>query len=418
MKHNTVKPLFTCCLFFGLLSISSTVFAKSEGDGGAIAGGGGNARVCFDNWSIPSRIREEKSKGNGWIGDSDISHITSVEILDLYEAHQPIGEIGSEPLVKKLIEAHDSETIKEYTERLLSRFSVLVPALQVRLDWAKLNMKTQKLFPNGLAPIDDVGPGETVNSANCVRMTIIGQYTNGSEEFIGYDPRIFNLPNNIHSTTSKALALIHEYIYFNARHVVAATTSDSARALVGAMINEDQMLLDFLQKYNAVTTGFVLQPNSSLIEDRGTSYLSKLVTEIGIDLGHQPFRSYTLNRRRFQSKEDMIKECKQNFMTNNIPKLKEYYEKNLKEKLFSIKEIPDEVKINVEALILGFLLSPKIECSADSCEMYVTTEKYVRDFYNYDGVQWTTATGWFQFKKYDSSGNRMPNYYNFKLPSE
>ncbi len=394
---------------------------SSTAQAGPGASGGGNAMVCFDDPSIPTRIRAEKLNGNGYIGDQDISHITKVEILDLYEARQPVGSIGSTPSSKKLIEAKPGESVDQYTARLLSRFSELAPGLIDTIDRGRQALSVYKQFPNGLDPIDDVGPGETVNTRDCVRATIIAQYNRSDSDFIGYDPRIFNLPDSIFSVTSKALSQIHEWIYWVARTYGRATSSDSTRDLIGAMISDDQSLYDFFTHLFDISGDSLIGGNVSyffpgaIIKDNG-SYIYKLAKAVLADLHALQIDQYRQKKKFLQSNESLLKDCQKNAEIQLTQPMLDRYNQIWRPKLLAVKYVPTDILQTVDNIFQNF--RPDADFSRDnqgnitSCLASFRLDSYIYR-HRQGGMSWH-ADG-FHYPGLDNNGNPI-GYFDFQLP--
>src|SRR4051812_28504039 len=70
-----------------IMSLSGAVAHGTEAKEGSEGSGGGNAVVCFDNDKIAPYLLDKKLP----VRDKDFARIESVEMLDLYEAHQARG---------------------------------------------------------------------------------------------------------------------------------------------------------------------------------------------------------------------------------------------------------------------------------------------------------------------------------------
>ncbi len=77
--------------------------------------GGGNAVVCFSDQSIPKNIARENNRP---ILDSELSKITSIELLDVYQERLKTDIEGN---VNRLLEPKASETPREFANRLIHR---------------------------------------------------------------------------------------------------------------------------------------------------------------------------------------------------------------------------------------------------------------------------------------------------------
>ena len=100
--------------------------------------------------------------------------------------------------------------------------------------------------PEGLTKIDDINLVVQTSQANCVIATIAAQEKVGDLIYLHIDKRLFDLDEKIHSTLSKYVAFLHEYLYLKAREA-GETTSETTRKAVALMIsNGDQLTLQSL----------------------------------------------------------------------------------------------------------------------------------------------------------------------------
>lgn len=223
---------------------------------GTSSGGGGNAVVCFANHpEIVGELRADKARGGGTIPDEDIPYITSVEILDLYQAKHVRSDEDFSPAPQQIIEMKPGETASSYIDRINDRFSVLAPSTSEILGLGRQALAQKIAAPHGIRPIDDIDGSEIFDTTTCVRTTIIGQYVEGSDNFIRYDSRIFDLPEEVHSSLSKTVSLIHEYMY-NFALKNGATASDATRILVGSMISANSTLPDIINETRALSESY------------------------------------------------------------------------------------------------------------------------------------------------------------------
>jgi hypothetical protein len=311
-----------------LLAMSAPAFAERDS-------GGGNAVVCFDRADIVSQMRIERQHGGGYIKNSDISHISSVELLDLHKAKLPTLTADGDILVPTIIESKVGETQKDYDKRIQTRLG-LVPGILTALNNGKENIEYIKGVPNGLAPIDDISSGEVINTDNCVRSTIIAQYDEAGKTHILFDSRIYSLPLNIFSASSRAMSFWHEYFYVLARKA-GATTSDTTQTLVGTLVKEGVTIDEALKAVKDVVQ----------LSEYGDFY-TRFMTEFKADVATQKL---TLELTTYQKDRCVLYMCSpsdarekeletslvnQMNQAANYAKISEYYLKVWRSKLYSI----------------------------------------------------------------------------------
>ena len=174
--------------------------------------GGGNAVVCFNDNAIPSAIRDPKNANYQVLTDDMISNVTSVQVLDLYEALKPRGLDGS--LIPDVYPIGADETPVQYVWRLAQRFNPSAPAISWMLSNSleAFSENNTIMESHGLARIDDTNMVEQIDSRNCVIATMAAQYKAGDNSYrLHIDQRLFNHP--AHSKLSKAVLLVHEFVY-------------------------------------------------------------------------------------------------------------------------------------------------------------------------------------------------------------
>ncbi len=375
MAVNNRYPYGCHAIDEGFMKVSSSwlgvfigfalVFQAAHAERGVDSSGGGNAVVCFDSAAIANRLRQERLAGSGFIDDSDISHITSVELLVVHKARVPTIPMGeSEPVVHTLIEARPGETPAQYSERLKKRFSVIFPIINQIVKAGQSKFKSIKPYAHGLGAIDDVKSIENINTATCVRATIIGQFYEPSGNFIAYDSRIFALPTEIFPVSDKALSYWHEYIYAQTRYASRATSSDSAQTLVGALVTEGITLKELESLVEATFSG------SSMWGD----YAHRFVQNVHSDLMSKKLEnaSYTAGlysvkgkKRLFESDESakarIEEEAKADPRYQSIPQAAlQLYVESWRPALYSLPQVPHELLAKLDNAVLEGMKNPTI----------------------------------------------------------
>ncbi len=227
MKQLIFSLLFTVALAFG---VSQKAYAGTEGHGGG-------GVVCFNSKKTADQVKEN----NGTLPeDFDISKITFVEVLDLFDAKAG----GTSPI----IEIEQGETYDEYSERIVKRFDKLLPSVaQVmrkgRDNYPLYQRKSKKLFK-----VWDINPPGPLKD-NCVYATLMNQ--DGHRLYI--DPRFFDVDPNVpsvsfdvHSKSSRAVTYIHEWMRY---HTHADSDARRTRYMVEFLIRRiDGVTLEDLKK--------------------------------------------------------------------------------------------------------------------------------------------------------------------------
>jgi hypothetical protein len=270
-------------LFLGFVLFDPSAHAGR----GVDSSGGGNAIVCFDHPAIASRLRHEKLEGSGFIADSDISHITSVELLDVHKAKIPSIPMGGEmvPVTPRVIEARPGETPTQYSARLKRRFENYFPGIIHLLSEGQSFFKSIKPYAHGLTSIDDVNSVENFSTETCVKATIIAQYYEPAGNYIAYDARIFALPLSVFPASDRALSYWHEYLYFLAKKNRGAQSSDSTQTLLGALITEGVTLKEFMSLVDVTVSWGAAREN----------YVSQFVNQVSADLKEKSLETSDLH---------------------------------------------------------------------------------------------------------------------------
>ncbi|MGZ3688975.1 MAG: hypothetical protein ACXVBW_11775, partial [Bdellovibrionota bacterium] len=127
--------------------------------------------------------------------------------------------------------------------------------------------------PHGLLRISDANEVGYIDSQNCVVATMAAQFNSGGDYFLNIDERLFNHPK--HSALSKAVLLLHEYLYSQAR-IAGQGDSRNTRILVGRLITR-----------NSLTVGSLIRELMDLGFDHGgymDTYAYQVLTRIGARL--------------------------------------------------------------------------------------------------------------------------------------
>lgn len=238
---------------FSMLSLAVLLTIPLCAQAGTETSGGGNAVVCFDDPKIVSQIKGNKTEGGFHIEDDYISHITSVELLDIHKARLLHLNQNGEVVKPKLIESKLNETQAQYAARIIKRIESLVPEFSAYLAKLKIPLKN---FPHGLAAIDDVISGEVMGK-NCIRSTIIAQYDEAGKTYAAYDSRIYLLSEAIFPVSSRVLSFWHEYFYSAAR-AKGVKSSDAVQTLIGSLITEGATLGEIILKIQAATNSEII----------------------------------------------------------------------------------------------------------------------------------------------------------------
>ncbi|MFL5814695.1 MAG: hypothetical protein ACJ763_14065 [Bdellovibrionia bacterium] len=359
-------------LFLGFALMSQSALAGH----GVDSSGGGNAIVCFDLSAIATRLRQEKLAGSGFIADSDISHITSVELLDVHKAKTPSIPMGSEdmvPVTHRVIESRPGETPAQYSKRLEKRFENYYPVINDLLKQGKAYFKSIKPYAHGLKSIDDVNSVENFSTETCVKATIIGQFTEPTGRFIAYDSRIFSLPTNIFSASNQALSYWHEYLYALTKYAVKAQSSDSTQTLLGALITEGISLSELNYLVKATLENNFYNPYYV-----SGDYASRFVDRLNADLvTHKLQTSYDFeafysvkDQKGFLESEEEAKirvekmaKSDPRYLSTPVAALQLYNEK-WKPVLYSTPQIAREKLSQLDEIITESLkkFKPSVEC--------------------------------------------------------
>ena len=236
--------------------------------------GGGNAVVCFDDNAIPREIRRKDANGNiidGSLLDKYIPHVTSVEILDLYEARLRKGFNKKDS--KKLIEPHADEDIRDYAKRIIARTQDYLPSLYQELmkTYNELDPREATELPYGMEPVNDYNMIGRINSEYCVIATLVLQADVESKKktYLYYDARLWDWAQiskekiqTPHSQWSKDVAYLHEIVYRAAR-IRGQTDSRNTRELVKLLITQE--ITSEQLREDAEALGFSVTPSLYLV---------------------------------------------------------------------------------------------------------------------------------------------------------
>jgi len=250
MKFNAISTrLALSALALAMLNVNSAYAGE-----GSESSGGGNSIVCFSDKAIAREILNKDNPDFGEILNSHLDFITSIEAIDLYQARQPRGFQEQNP---EIIPIGQEETPFQYVEKIVTRLKHSVPKL------ASIIKESKDLFvddniilePNGLRSINDANQVQAINSESCVAVTVAAQYKAGPSSFyLHIDDRLFNHP--AHSNLSKAVLLLHEYVYRYARSL-GQFDSRNTRLLVSYLITQNNGLTSLKLAKKALDLGFI-----------------------------------------------------------------------------------------------------------------------------------------------------------------
>jgi len=306
---------------------------------GAGSSGGGNAVVCFKNSQSIKQIKEN----DGWIKTELFEDMESVELLDLYQAKLPRGMFNQNK--REIVKAYENESVDEYLKRIIDTVGSQLPLVRSIIGWGERELTNRIAQPNGLRPIYDYNSFGMVDNSKCIVATIIAQYSIGSDSYIQYDPRFYSLPHSVHAKESKALSLLHEYIYYTAPKGDEGS-SNTTRMLVGdivtigssigKIINTSHQFVEEAKGYGFSSFGYddtelqkVLKRFNNFIKNKmgdSSGYLTKL-------------SKYSF----FESQKKFNKRCSQK-ATSLSKDILNLFEKEWEDEINELSSITDEIK--------------------------------------------------------------------------
>lgn len=266
--------LLGVALTSGLVHADRASAAQSNG----FERGGGNAVVCFNTPAIPREIRALDPQGrpiDPSIQDDHIPHITSIELLDLYEARFSRGI--QNPSKFELLSPNRGETALEFSTRLFRRIENLMPGLHGALIEAMSELPSDEVVrvPSGLMPVNDHAMVGRINSRLCVVSTIaMQQDVGGGNTKIYVDGRIFDHPK--FDDSDRALTYVHEVVYHAARRSYRHDDSQGTRLLVGTLLRKN---LSAARLYQEVTSAELLSESDRAF-DGSNPAPARLITSL------------------------------------------------------------------------------------------------------------------------------------------
>lgn len=158
--------------------------------------------------SLQSKAKEVRENG-GVVPDKLISKIGSLQSLDLQIAYMRKDINGNS---RKLFLAKEGQTVSEYLEQLMLRLEQSYPELSQTINLEMGALQQNVYFRlNPLYRIHDENDVGTEESDYCTLTNFAIQYTSVRGTIIHIDERLYSHPK--HSVSSKAILLLHEYIY-------------------------------------------------------------------------------------------------------------------------------------------------------------------------------------------------------------
>lgn len=232
-------------MFFGKIPFFAMVLGLTTGSLTAFAGpgasGGGNALVCFDDPAIPIAIHAAKLKDDGTIKDEYLPRITSVEMLDLFQARLSAHpeESGSALIAVEPTKPGLSYTNKPVSdaEGILRRLEDVAPSVRASIrQGADALSGNVNYLESPVAQIDDIRLLYKYDESRCVVATLAAQDVANNSLFI--DNRLFAHPK--HSELSRATLFLHEWVYQRLLHL-PQPPRDSAgvRVLLAPLLRVD-----------------------------------------------------------------------------------------------------------------------------------------------------------------------------------
>ena len=212
---------------------SAEVFKQRRG---GWSSGGGNVIVCF-NKNIRNVITnsEDLKDKHASISSEHLNDITSVEMFDLYTSKLPRG---LEMEVPSILPLKDTESIESYSKKVSKRFRnyFVVPSKVINFGINDIKNHNIRFHRSSVLQHKDMENIGTALDNNCMFTTIAVQRDFNGQSELHIDQRLFN--HFTHSRLSKAVLLLHEYVYSFARNKGNQVTSYSTRKLVETMISK------------------------------------------------------------------------------------------------------------------------------------------------------------------------------------
>jgi len=207
---------------------------------GGMASGGGKGLVCFSASETAKKVRSNR----GVVDNTDLNKIVSINALDFIYSNNTLPTLSF----------FQNKGHTEVIEKILSRIEITIPFLyQNIIHTRKILEKGTRYRQNPLKPIDDENDVVASYGSKCALTTLALNFNLESGPQLHIDNRLFNHPK--HTDISKAILLLHEYIYFQAR-LKGARDSQKTRELIRIILNGPSYTLDEFTK-KVYSLGFI-----------------------------------------------------------------------------------------------------------------------------------------------------------------
>lgn len=207
------------------------VMFSSEILAGGMDSGGGLGLVCFKSASVAKVVQEN----NGYIGDEQLADIASLQTLDLYEA---LLKRGLEQRQPKVMAPQKGEEFESFLETVLSHIEQSFPKLGENIRNSQSDFSGNHVYWQeiGLISIFDSNSVGNYNTQFCSLTTLAIQFKEEESHYLNIDPRLFF--HEKMSVQSRAVLLLHEYIYLLTRKR-GSTNSRSTRLAIASLLTDD-----------------------------------------------------------------------------------------------------------------------------------------------------------------------------------
>jgi hypothetical protein len=185
--------------FLGLILIlfSMNTLSQANSMGGGMGSGGGSGIVCFRTKEAAEFVR----RNGGIVPDGLINQIGALQVLDLQLAFMTN---------RNLFLAQPGQSVNDYFSILLLRLKQSYPDIYASLELGALQRNVLYRL-NPLSRVLDENDVGTEDSDYCTLTNFAVQYSSVRGPVIHIDNRLYSHPQ--HSTSSKAILLLHESIY-------------------------------------------------------------------------------------------------------------------------------------------------------------------------------------------------------------
>jgi hypothetical protein len=225
-----------------LVLLGALTLVSVTAEAGGESSGGGNGVVCFDHPAIAAEV----NANGGIVSDSDLEHITFLEMVDLYQARKPRGLPPRPPEIIPISEelsVSDSQAMLDYFGKLEKRFTYVVPELADGLKMIRQMFTNDYIVSenNPVRPMRDADLEIEIDTHNCALTTMaFSEIISDQVIYVHLDSRLFDLHNAhiTHSRLSKVVLMLHEYFYLLSRFINHETTSKKTRDLIGYLITQ------------------------------------------------------------------------------------------------------------------------------------------------------------------------------------